>query len=66
MNERIEINPNVHLGKPVIAEARLPVIDILKLVKEGYSFNNIIKDFYAVLKKEDFQACIEFVNKGFN
>ena len=60
MNGRIEINPNIHFGKPVVAGTRIPVLDVLELVKEGYSFENIIKDFYPVLKKEDVQACIEY------
>jgi uncharacterized protein (DUF433 family) len=60
MKERIEVNPNVHFGKPCIAGTRITVQDVLELVKEGFSFATIIKDYYSELKVEDIQACIEY------
>jgi len=60
MKERIEVNPNIHFGKPCIAGTRITVQSVLELVKEGLSFTAIIKDYYAELKVEDIQACIEY------
>jgi uncharacterized protein (DUF433 family) len=60
MNERIEINPNIHFGKPCVAGTRIPVINVLELIKEGLSFEEIIKDYYPELGVEDIQACIEY------
>ena len=60
MKERIEVNPNVHFGKPCIAGTRITVQSVLELVREGLSFSTIIKDYYPDLKVEDIQACIEY------
>ena len=60
MKERIEVNPNIHFGKPCIAGTRITVQNVLELVKEGVSFAAIIKDYYSELKVEDIQACIEY------
>jgi uncharacterized protein (DUF433 family) len=60
MKERIEVNPNIHFGKPCIAGTRITVQSVLELVREGLSFAAIIKDYYTELKVEDIQACIEY------
>jgi uncharacterized protein (DUF433 family) len=59
MKERIEVNPNIHFGKPCIAGTRITVQSVLELVREGLSFSAIIKDYYPELKVEDIQACTE-------
>jgi uncharacterized protein (DUF433 family) len=60
MKERIEVNPNIHFGKPCIAGTRITVQSVLELVREGLSFAAIIKDYYSELKVEDIQACLEY------
>ena len=60
MNKRISVNPNIHFGKPCIAGARIPVQDILELVREGVSFEKITGDYYPDIKDEDIQACIQY------
>lgn len=60
MKERIEVNSNVHFGKPCITGTRITVQSVLELVREGLSFPAIIKDYYPDLKVEDIQACIEY------
>ncbi len=60
MKERIEVNPNIHFGKPCIAGTRITVQRVLELVREGLSFAAIIKDYYSELKIEDIQACLEY------
>jgi len=47
-------------GKPCIAGTRITVQSVLELVREGFSFAAIIKDYYSELKVEDIQACIEY------
>ena len=42
MKERIEVNPHIHFGKPCIAGTRIPVVDVLELVREEISFETII------------------------
>jgi len=60
MKERIEVNPEIHFGKPCIAGTRIPVQSVLELVREGLSFTEIIQDYYPELQIEDIQACIEY------
>jgi uncharacterized protein (DUF433 family) len=60
MKTRIEVNPNIHFGKPCVAGTRIPVQNVLELVREGISFNKIIKDYYPDLQIEDIRACIQY------
>lgn len=60
MANRIEINPNIHFGKPCIAGTRIPVLDVLELVEEGISFDIIIKDYYPDLSLDDVRACVRY------
>jgi uncharacterized protein (DUF433 family) len=60
MQTRIEINPAVHFGKPCVTGTRIPVKDILELVKEGVQFETIIRDYYPELTIEDIHACIQY------
>ena len=60
--ERIETNPEIMLGKPVIKGTRLPVEIILEKLGHGYNEDEIIKD-YPFLKKEDIKACLIYAAK---
>lgn len=60
MKERIEINPNVHFGKPCVAGTRIPVQSVLELVREGIPFEKIIADYYPDLQPEDTRACLQY------
>ena len=60
MKERIQINPNIHFGKPCVAGTRIPVLSVLELVSEGISFEEIIKEYYPDLQLEDVRACIQY------
>jgi uncharacterized protein (DUF433 family) len=60
MKTRIEVNPNIHFGKPCVTGTRIPVQNVLELVREGISFNKIIKDYYPDLQIEDIRACIQY------
>ena len=62
MNKRIEINPNILAGKPVIKGTRIPIYLILNLLAHGYDFGRIIKA-YPILKKQDIQAALEYSEK---
>ena len=57
MKERIEVNPNIHFGKPCVAGTRIPVVDVLEVVSEGLSFEQITKDHYPDLELDDIRAC---------
>ncbi len=58
-NKRIEINPDIMLGKPVIKGTRITVELILKQLSEGMSVEEILAN-YPQLKKEDISAAIQY------
>jgi len=60
MAERIEVNPEVHSGKPCVAGTRIPVANVLELVREGMPFEQIIRDHYPNLEAEDIRACVQY------
>ena len=60
MGERIEINPQVHFGKPCVSGTRIPVLSVLELVREGIAFETIIRDHYPDLEIEDIRACVHY------
>jgi uncharacterized protein (DUF433 family) len=61
--ERITVNPNVMVGKPVIKGTRLTVEFILNLLAHGATVADIIGE-YKGLAQEDIQACILFATKS--
>jgi len=58
MNERINVDPAIHFGKPTIVGTRITVQDVLELINEGLSFDAIKADYYPDLSNEDIKACI--------
>ena len=60
MNERISVNPNIHFGKPCIVGTRITVQNVLELINEGLSFDEIKRDYYPDLQTEDIKACIDY------
>ncbi len=60
MKDRIAVDPKIHFGKPCVAGSRIPVQDVLELVRDGIPFSRIIADYYPELTVEDVQACIQF------
>lgn len=61
--ERITINPQVMVGKPVIRGTRLTVQYILNLLAHGATIDEIL-DEYQGLTLEDIQACFLFATKS--
>lgn len=62
MNSRIEVNPNILLGKPVIAGTRIPVYLILNLLAAGYDYDRIIQA-YPGLDREDIEAALSYAGQ---
>jgi uncharacterized protein (DUF433 family) len=60
MSERIAVSPQIHFGKPCVSGTRIPVQNVLELVREGLSFSTIIRDYHPDLQPEDILACIQF------
>jgi uncharacterized protein (DUF433 family) len=59
MLDRIEINPEVCHGKPVIRGLRYPVETMLDLMSAGMTIDEILAD-YADLEREDLLAVLAF------
>lgn len=57
--ERIEINPQVMLGKPVIRGTGITVEIILKKLAQDIAIDEILAD-YPRLTREDIQAAIAY------
>lgn len=56
-HDRIEINPDVMLGKPVIKGTRIPVELIIRKLGEGSVLEDLL-DAYPNLEKDDIQAAL--------
>lgn len=62
MSSRIEINPEILLGKPVIAGTRIPVYLILNLLASGYTTERII-EAYPGLTQDDIIAALSYAEQ---
>ncbi|MCB0126416.1 MAG: DUF433 domain-containing protein, partial [Caldilineaceae bacterium] len=61
--DRITLNPQIMVGKPVIRGTRLTVEYILNLLAHGATIQEIL-DEYSGLTTEDIQACFLFATKS--
>ena len=59
MRERIEINPSVMLGKPVVRNTRIPVELVLRKLAEGAAMADLL-DAYPRLTEADVRACLAY------
>jgi uncharacterized protein (DUF433 family) len=59
VTDRIEINPKIMLGKPVIRGTRIPVELIVRKVGEGATERDLL-DAYPGLTVEDIRAALVF------
>jgi len=57
--DRIEIDPKVMIGKPVIRGTRIPVELILKMLSQGIPTEEILRE-YPHLTNEDVQAALAY------
>ena len=56
---RIEVNPKVMLGKPVIRGTRIPVELLLRKLSEGATKSELL-DAYPRITRRDIQAAIRY------
>ena len=60
--DRITVDPDVLVGKPVIRGTRVPVYLIVGLVANGMANKEILKE-YPRLKEEDIKAALLYASK---
>ena len=61
--EHIEAAPEVLHGKPHIAGTRVPVDIILGLLGDGLTLEEITKQHYPQITKEDILACVRYAKQ---
>ena len=57
--ERIEVNPEILVGKPVIKGTRIGVELVIDLLARGYTPHQILEQ-YDHITQEDIQACLAY------
>jgi len=60
--DRIIVDPDICVGKPVIEGTRIPIYMVLDLLGEGLTPQEIIEKCYSQLTEEDILACIRYAN----
>ena len=59
ITDRIEINPKIMMGKPVIRGTRIPVELILRKISEGAKEKDLL-DAYPKLTPKDIRAAVGY------
>ena len=59
MNSKIEINPNICHGNPVIKHTRVLVSNILADIAAGNTYKEIIRN-YSNITEDDIRAALDF------
>lgn len=65
LRNRVDINPSIMGGKPVIKGTRIPLYIILQMIRDGLSFEAILLE-YPKLTVEDVKATIEYAIERIN
>lgn len=60
--ERIVVNPKIMGGKPVVKGTRMTVEHLLKLLAQGLTIDDILKD-YPHLSRDDVSAVLLYAAK---
>jgi uncharacterized protein (DUF433 family) len=60
--DRIELNPRVCNGRPVIKGTRIPISIIIEQIAEGASWDELLMS-YPELKREDIQAALFYARE---
>jgi uncharacterized protein (DUF433 family) len=59
--ERIELNPDILAGKPVVKGTRLAVEFIVDLLAQGWIEGDILQN-YPGITSEDIRACLQYAS----
>ena len=58
-HERIVVNPEILVGKPVVKGTRMAVEFVIGLLAQGWSETEVLRN-YPGLTREDIQACLGY------
>lgn len=62
LTDRITVDPDVLVGKPVIKGTRLAVEFIIGLLGQGWTVDEVLED-YPWITREDVQACLAYASE---
>jgi len=60
--QRITVDPNVLVGKPIVKGTRISVEFVIDLLARGWTIEQILKE-YDHLTPEDIQACLAYASE---
>jgi len=60
--DRIVVDPNILVGKPVIKGTRIPVYLIIELIAGCMTIKDVLKE-YPELREEDVKAALLYASK---
>jgi uncharacterized protein (DUF433 family) len=60
--DRVTVNPEVLVGKPVIKGTRIAVEFVIDLLARGWTAEQILQE-YDHLTREDIQACLAYASE---
>jgi uncharacterized protein (DUF433 family) len=60
MIDRISVDANICHGQPCIKGTRIMVYLILELLETGLAPEQIIRDYYPQLTRQDVEACLHY------
>ncbi|MHA1491346.1 MAG: DUF433 domain-containing protein [Promethearchaeota archaeon] len=58
-SDRINIDPKVLSGKPIFKGTRIPISIVLKMIRDGATFQKILEE-YPELMEEDIKAALDY------
>ncbi len=58
-HNRINIDPKILSGKPVFKGTRIPISIVLKMLRDGATFQKIINE-YPRLTEDDIRAALDY------
>jgi uncharacterized protein (DUF433 family) len=61
--ERVTVDPNILVGKPIIRGTRISVEFVVDLLGRGWTMEQILHE-YDHLKREDLQACLAYASEA--
>jgi len=62
VEDRVVVDPRIMGGKPVIKGTRIPVYFILELLSNGWSVDDILRE-YPRLTREDVLAALKYATR---
>jgi len=60
--ERVVVDPNILVGKPIIRGTRIPVYLIVELMASGMDVGEVLRE-YPELKEEDVKAALLYASR---